>query len=762
MASSKEQQLSQTFVDNLEDEEILASLPPQARVLYRESIQESSENLAPSISNTIDLESNRTLNDIPQNLVGTNNPVDIVSGNLSPNKLKTTINDSIQGPLASSLSTTLANNVFNTFSNKLPPVLRSRLNLDALKGSLTNKSVTALTKGIDLNVGLFSSDTLSGNIPIPPVVPDITSYFERGGAGGLEQVNQQFDSALSNDALTEAQSFNVNSTQNQEKLIVQTTGFIDPTATFPTKEYAGKTDTNKLAQGDVNGTVVQKKEKDRLTGIQLPNAQSWEQPRIPYKADYPYNKVIQTEGGHIIEIDDTPGSERLHVYHKSGTFFEIDANGSVVRRTKGSSYEIIDKNGYISVSGDANLSVKGSVKIFVGGNADIEVEGDTNINCFNDITMQAAGRVDISATEEINLHSANVRIEADNTLDIKGDIKALLSSANVYFKANTSIYSEVGEDFNVLAGKTIYQTAGEEINLKSTDNFNLQTSDAVNINADNNVNIDGAQVYLDSGTAGTASNASASVFAASANIGLLGARRDIILTTINDPQVPTYLDKQSYAAEDAEFESEADAQARVLKQSGVVKQEQIEETPVVIESETPTSQNNRIIIPDQSLLTKTSLPDNFQLSKHFTLGQLSSRAVVSKYPVQPQLGLTYGQLVYNLAGIALNVLEPLLALYPDMFVTSAFRTAGSSSTTSDHPRGKAVDIQFKKASKADYYEIAKKLSSNLNYDKILLEYKTYGTGLPWIHISFDIEKPRKIVLTYLNDKKYGEGLTNLA
>jgi hypothetical protein len=95
-------------------------------------------------------------------------------------------------------------------------------------------------------------------------------------------------------------------------------------------------------------------------------------------------------------------------------------------------------------------------------------------------------------------------------------------------------------------------------------------------------------------------------------------------------------------------------------------------------------------------------------------------------------------------------------------VTSAFRTTNASTSTSDHPKGKAVDFQIPGLSKIQYYEVANKLATQLNYDKLLLEYKTYGTGLPWIHISFDVERPRKIVLTYLNDKKYGDGLINLA
>ena len=725
MSSIRDRQLTDTIIAQLQNTEAFRSIPPEARTVINQSIEESAINLAPEYVNTIDQQSNQALNFIPKNLVGVNNPVDVVSGNLTATDLKGTINNSIGTQLNSSLSNKLTDTVYNSFINKLPPILKSTIDLNTLKGALSSSSTSAMTQGLDLTFGSFASTTLSGAIPVQPIVPDVSSYFTREGSAALVNVNRQYDTAIANDAIREAQQFNVENADNREKLITQVQGFIDPTATFPTKEYVGRAETNKLAQGDINGTVVQSKEKDRLKGIQLPDNQSWEQPPSPFNGQYPYNKVIQTESGHIIEMDDTPGCERLHVYHKSGTFIEIDSNGTVVKRTKGSSYEIIDRNGYISVTGDANLSVKGAIKIYVGGDANIEVEGDTNVKCFNDITMQAAGRVDISATEEINLHSANVNIEADVNLNLKGDVSAYLSTKDMYMKANASIYHEA------LGG------------------YNVKAVDDINVDSNNNI-------YWNS------DKAEESKYALNANIGLIGSRKDIITETISDPVAPNFLDKFGYVAEDSEFEEEATAQQNQLKELGITTENEINQTQIPIESESPTSTASTIIRPSDFVLSQTFLPDNFQLSKHFTLAQVSSKAVVSNYPVVAQLGLSYGQIVYNLQGIALNILEPLLALYPNMFVTSGFRTAKNSSTTSDHPRGKAVDIQFRNVPKAEYFNIAKKLATNLVYDKLLLEYKTYGTGLPWIHISFDVNSPRKIVLTYLNDKKYGDGLTNLA
>jgi len=44
---------------------------------------------------------------------------------------------------------------------------------------------------------------------------------------------------------------------------------------------------------------------------------------------YPYNKVYQSEGGHVLEMDDTPGFPRVRYYHPSGTMLFVDADGSV-------------------------------------------------------------------------------------------------------------------------------------------------------------------------------------------------------------------------------------------------------------------------------------------------------------------------------------------------------------------------------------------------------------------------------------------------
>ncbi|MEK9698159.1 MAG: hypothetical protein VW270_20480, partial [Candidatus Poseidoniales archaeon] len=85
------------------------------------------------------------------------------------------------------------------------------------------------------------------------------------------------------------------------------------------------------------------------------NPETQEDRVAPYKrrnTEYPYNHVIETESGHIQEFDDTPYAERIYEKHKSGTYYEIDADGNKVTRIVGQNYEIIAGNSFINVKGD--------------------------------------------------------------------------------------------------------------------------------------------------------------------------------------------------------------------------------------------------------------------------------------------------------------------------------------------------------------------------------------------------------------------------
>lgn len=160
---------------------------------------------------------------------------------------------------------------------------------------------------------------------------------------------------------------------------------------------------------------------------------------------------------------------------------------------------------------------------------------------------------------------------------------------------------------------------------------------------------------------------------------------------------------------------------------------------------------------------QTAFPDSYPLSTNYTLGKMTKApGVVFTHPVQASAGLTIAQVVANLQLLTQNCVEAVRGYRSDMFVTNSFRPSGIGSSTSQHPRGMACDMQFSKASKSEYYAIAQWIRDNVPYDQLLLEYKTTGSGLPWIHISYNKAGNRNQVMTFMNDRKHSMGLSNLA
>ena len=147
-------------------------------------------------------------------------------------------------------------------------------------------------------------------------------------------------------------------------------GFNDPNGKYP--QYVDESDLNKLARG--TNTIT--KSPDNNIGA----------PADSYKAKYPYNHVTETESGHIIEIDDTEGSERIHVFHKSGTFVEMQPNGDVVTQ---------HKNGFRTVTGNDKLHVTQDLDIIVDGNINLSSRKNINITALGNIDARAT-RIDLN------------------------------------------------------------------------------------------------------------------------------------------------------------------------------------------------------------------------------------------------------------------------------------------------------------------------------------------------------------------------------
>ena len=136
------------------------------------------------------------------------------------------------------------------------------------------------------------------------------------------------------------------------------------------------------------------------------------QPASTYAPVYPYNNVMETESGHVKEYDDTPGAERIMERHKSGTQYEIAANGSKTERIVRDNYQLVVGHDTLEVFGDVRIIVSGNADIAIAGNMNTAVGGTTNLTSTGKITM--TGDVDVSGvlrtktaieSEAINLNA---------------------------------------------------------------------------------------------------------------------------------------------------------------------------------------------------------------------------------------------------------------------------------------------------------------------------------------------------------------------
>lgn len=130
-----------------------------------------------------------------------------------------------------------------------------------------------------------------------------------------------------------------------------------------------------------------------------------QEPASQYAAAYPYNKVIQTESGHVIEIDDTPDQERLHVYHKSGSYIEISKDGRAVYKSVGNTYQITAGDHIMQVAGDVNITVEGDTNITTTGTTNITSEGETIVNSESGTTINSSGDTLVTSNGKTTVNS---------------------------------------------------------------------------------------------------------------------------------------------------------------------------------------------------------------------------------------------------------------------------------------------------------------------------------------------------------------------
>jgi len=146
-------------------------------------------------------------------------------------------------------------------------------------------------------------------------------------------------------------------------------GTVDPSGEYPRKDYFFGSSISQAARGvKINNLAFGGSYYD--INLDIP-------PQIP--SEFPFSQANETPSGHSIEVDDTPGGERILIKHRTGSGIELKPDGSII----------------IS-SGDRKIEVvKGDSKVIVSGSGDMIYEGNLNMNVSGDYNLRVGGKYDV-------------------------------------------------------------------------------------------------------------------------------------------------------------------------------------------------------------------------------------------------------------------------------------------------------------------------------------------------------------------------------
>lgn len=233
---------------------------------------------------------------------------------------------------------------------------------------------------------------------------------------------------------------------------------------------------------------------------------------------YPNNHTQETKSGHVLEIDDTTGFERIAEMHTTGTYREIDAKGNLTTTVVGDRYTVILASDNIYIKGSCNITIDGNLHQLVKGDYHLEVEGNKTeyIKKSRQSKVGQSEQVEISKELAINVASNRIeRIGGNSVLTVDGNIADTIAGNSDLTVIGNSGFVIVG-NHQEFSGGNHETTSSGHLYLTSKENLEFESQAAMKITVDgtqdisasvtniaNNVNVTGtidATVEVEAGS----------------------------------------------------------------------------------------------------------------------------------------------------------------------------------------------------------------------------------------------------------------------
>lgn len=196
-------------------------------------------------------------------------------------------------------------------------------------------------------------------------------------------------------------------------------------------------------------------------------ATTWEEPASAYAAQYPYNRVIETASGHSIELDDSPGAERIMIWHKNGSYIQI-ASTSTTHKNASDAYDINERNHHVYVGGNNIVTIEGDCHVLVKGNKVEEIQGDYKQIVHGNISVGSAGRVEINGADRTDIRSAALGLDSNvENLNIRTSKNIVFQSGETISLNSKNIRIGASENMSVSGNDLFLQATGGDLHAKS-------------------------------------------------------------------------------------------------------------------------------------------------------------------------------------------------------------------------------------------------------------------------------------------------------
>jgi hypothetical protein len=257
-------------------------------------------------------------------------------------------------------------------------------------------------------------------------------------------------------------------------------GFNDPEGKYPRSDRLNEPDFHRLARGEITGTIVEHKNENLDLGVTKADTSTWDEPESAYAATYPNNIVLSTHRGILIELDNTAGKERIHLYHPSNTYIEIDVEGNVVFKNEGNKFEITkgDRNKHIFADDNETIDIDKTKKIGSNETVDVGLNRTTTIgtNESLDIGSNETVVVGIDATKNVGNNlvvtvgtNSTKTVGANEQIDITGNLTETIGGnstktvgANEQIDITGNLTETVGSGWTIIvSGQAIINATGD-------------------------------------------------------------------------------------------------------------------------------------------------------------------------------------------------------------------------------------------------------------------------------------------------------------